>query len=106
VTWLGHATAVADLGTARVVFDPLLRSRARAAGKVDAVETHRARRRPHQPHDGLERGRATRAVAPQQTDDFSDPDRESDPVQDVALAVVGVQALDLKQRRHAASSPR
>jgi L-ascorbate metabolism protein UlaG (beta-lactamase superfamily) len=37
VTWLGHATAVATLGTARVLFDPLLRSRARAAGKVNAV---------------------------------------------------------------------
>ncbi len=37
VTWLGHATAVAELGASRVVFDPLLRSRARAAGKVDAV---------------------------------------------------------------------
>ncbi len=37
VTWLGHATAVADLGGSRVVFDPLLRSRARAAGRVDAV---------------------------------------------------------------------
>jgi L-ascorbate metabolism protein UlaG (beta-lactamase superfamily) len=37
VTWLGHATAVAELGGARVVFDPLLRSRARAAGRVDAV---------------------------------------------------------------------
>lgn len=37
VTWLGHATAVADFGAARVVFDPLFRSRARAAGKVDGV---------------------------------------------------------------------
>jgi len=37
VTWLGHATAVAELGRARVLFDPLFRSRARAAGKVDAV---------------------------------------------------------------------
>ena len=37
VTWLGHATAVAELGGSRVIFDPLLRSRARAAGKVDAV---------------------------------------------------------------------
>jgi L-ascorbate metabolism protein UlaG (beta-lactamase superfamily) len=34
---LGHATAVAELGTARFLFDPLMRSRARAAGKVDAV---------------------------------------------------------------------
>jgi L-ascorbate metabolism protein UlaG (beta-lactamase superfamily) len=37
VTWLGHATAVADLGTGRVVFDPLLPWRARAAGRVDAI---------------------------------------------------------------------
>ena len=37
VTWLGHATAVAQLGQARVLFDPLMRSRTRAAGKVDAV---------------------------------------------------------------------
>ncbi len=37
VTWLGHATAVAELGAARVVFDPLLPWRARAAGRVDAV---------------------------------------------------------------------
>lgn len=37
VTWLGHATAVAEFGRGRVVFDPLLRSRARAAGRVDAV---------------------------------------------------------------------
>jgi L-ascorbate metabolism protein UlaG (beta-lactamase superfamily) len=37
VTWLGHATAVAELGTARVVFDPLLPWRARRAGRVDAV---------------------------------------------------------------------
>jgi L-ascorbate metabolism protein UlaG (beta-lactamase superfamily) len=37
VTWLGHATAVADLGPARVLFDPLLPWRARRAGHVDAV---------------------------------------------------------------------
>jgi L-ascorbate metabolism protein UlaG (beta-lactamase superfamily) len=37
VTWLGHATAVAELGPTRLVFDPLLRSRARAAGRVDGV---------------------------------------------------------------------
>ena len=37
VTWLGHATAVAEIGHARVLFDPLFRSRTRAAGKVDAV---------------------------------------------------------------------
>jgi len=37
VTWLGHATAVAELGKARVMFDPLLPWRARRAGRVDAV---------------------------------------------------------------------
>jgi L-ascorbate metabolism protein UlaG (beta-lactamase superfamily) len=37
VTWLGHATAVAQLGKARVIFDPLLPWRARAAGRVDAI---------------------------------------------------------------------
>jgi L-ascorbate metabolism protein UlaG (beta-lactamase superfamily) len=37
VRWLGHATAVAELGGARVVFDPLLPWRARAAGRVDAI---------------------------------------------------------------------
>ena len=37
VTWLGHATAVAELGSARVIFDPLLPWRARAAGAVDAI---------------------------------------------------------------------
>lgn len=37
VTWLGHATAVADFGRARAVFDPLLPWRARRAGPVDAV---------------------------------------------------------------------
>ncbi len=37
MTWLGHATAVAELGASRVLFDPLLRSRTRRAGAVDAV---------------------------------------------------------------------
>ncbi len=37
ITWLGHATAVADFGGSRVVFDPLFRARARRAGKVDAI---------------------------------------------------------------------
>jgi L-ascorbate metabolism protein UlaG (beta-lactamase superfamily) len=34
---LGHATAIAELGTAKIVFDPLLPWRARKAGRVDAV---------------------------------------------------------------------
>ena len=37
MTWLGHATAVAELGAARLLFDPFGRRRARKAGAVDAV---------------------------------------------------------------------
>ncbi|MCX5747598.1 MAG: MBL fold metallo-hydrolase [Proteobacteria bacterium] len=37
ITWFGHATAVAELGKARILFDPLLRGRTRRAGRVDAV---------------------------------------------------------------------
>ena len=37
VTWLGHASAIAELGGARVLFDPLLPWRAKKAGAVDAV---------------------------------------------------------------------
>jgi L-ascorbate metabolism protein UlaG (beta-lactamase superfamily) len=34
---LGHATAVAELGASRVIFDPLLPWRARSGGRVDAI---------------------------------------------------------------------
>ena len=37
ITWLGHASAVAELGGRRVLFDPLGRRRARKAGALDAV---------------------------------------------------------------------
>ena len=37
MTWLGHATAVVELGDRRVLIDPLGRRRTRAAGKVDAA---------------------------------------------------------------------
>jgi L-ascorbate metabolism protein UlaG (beta-lactamase superfamily) len=37
VSWLGHATAVVELGGKRLLFDPLFRGRARRAGPVDAV---------------------------------------------------------------------
>ena len=37
MTWLGHATAVVEVGATRVVFDPLLPWRARAAGRVNAI---------------------------------------------------------------------
>lgn len=37
VMWLGHATAVIQLGGARLLVDPLFKGRARKAGTVDAV---------------------------------------------------------------------
>lgn len=37
VTWLGHASAVVELGPRRLLVDPLGRARTRAAGAVDAV---------------------------------------------------------------------
>jgi L-ascorbate metabolism protein UlaG (beta-lactamase superfamily) len=37
VMWLGHATAVIQLGGARLLVDPLFKGRARRAGTVDAV---------------------------------------------------------------------
>jgi L-ascorbate metabolism protein UlaG (beta-lactamase superfamily) len=37
VTWLGHASALIELGDARLLVDPLGRDRTRAAGRVDAV---------------------------------------------------------------------
>ena len=37
VTWLGHASALVELGERRVLLDPLGRDRTRAAGDVDAV---------------------------------------------------------------------
>lgn len=37
VTWLGHASALVELGERRVLLDPLGRARTRAAGAVDAV---------------------------------------------------------------------
>jgi L-ascorbate metabolism protein UlaG (beta-lactamase superfamily) len=37
ITWLGHASALAELGKTRLLFDPLGRRRTRRAGTVDAV---------------------------------------------------------------------
>ena len=37
VTWLGHASAVVELGGRRLLFDPLGRARARSVGALDAV---------------------------------------------------------------------
>ena len=54
-------------------------------------------------HDGLERRALADAVAAQQADDLALADVERDAVQDVALAVVGVQVLDRDERVDAVS---
>ncbi len=76
---------------------------ARQARDVAALEPDRALRR-HLAHDRLDRGGAADAVAPEQADDLAGVDMHVDALQDVALAVIGVQIGDLEH--HAASSPR
>ena len=76
---------------------------ARQPRDVAALELDRALRR-HFAHDRLDRRRASDTVAAQQADDFAGVDVHVDALQDVALAVVGVQVVDLEH--HAASSPR
>ena len=76
---------------------------ARQARDVAALELDRALRR-HLAHDCLDRGGAADAVAAQQADDLARLDMHVDALQDVALAVIGVQIGDLEH--HAASSPR
>ena len=76
---------------------------ARQAGDVLALEADRALRR-HLAHDRLDRGGAADAVAPEQAHDLAGVDIEIDALQDVALAVIGVEIPDLEHQ--CASSPR
>ena len=72
--------------------------RDRAAFKPDLT------RRGHQPHDGLAGGRAADTVAAEQADDFALVNAEIDALEDVALAVIGMEIADLEH--HAATVPR
>ena len=56
----------------------------------------------HVAHDRLDRRRAAGAVAAEKADDLAFADAERDALQDVALAVVRVEVVDLKH----APSPR
>src|SRR5690606_457882 len=55
-------------------------------------------------HDRLHRGGASHPVATEQGDNLALVDPEAHSMKDVALAIVGMQILDLEH--HAASSPR
>ena len=76
---------------------------ARQPGDVAALEADDADRR-DLAHDGLDGRRAADAVAAEQADHLAGGDIEVDALQDVALAVVGVEIAHLEHQ--CASSPR
>ena len=59
--------------------------------------------RRHQPHDGLAGGGAADAVAAEQADDFALVDGEIDALQNMALAIEGVEIAHFE---HHAATPR
>src|SRR5208282_6505162 len=62
-----------------------------------ALEAHAPPARTDEPHDGLERRALADAVAPEEPDYLPFPHLEGDAVQNVALAVIGVDVLDLDE---------
>ena len=80
VAVLGHIAEAADARSCR----------AWQAGDVVALEPDGALRR-HLAHDRLHGGRAADAVAAQQADHLAGADVQIDALQDVALAVIGMQ---------------
>jgi hypothetical protein len=75
------------------------------AGDLLAAEGDRAPRR-HLAGDRLDGGRAADAVAAQKAYDLAFVDVERDALQDVALAVIGVQVLDPQHLSHRRSPDR
>ncbi|MPN28883.1 hypothetical protein SDC9_176328 [bioreactor metagenome] len=67
-----------------------------AACQTAAVPVHRALPA-HQPHDGLRQRGSARAIAPQQRDDLARAHFQVHAVQHMALAVEGVQLLDVER---------
>ena len=55
----------------------------------------------HQAHDRLDRRRAARSVSAEQADDLALADVHVDAVQDMALAIVGLEVLELEQHAQA-----
>ena len=101
---LPHRQARKDIAMLRNVAEAEMGdSVARQARDVGALEFDRALRR-HLAHDGLDGRGAADTVAAEQADDLAGIDVHIDALQDMALAVIGVQILDLQHQ--AASSPR
>jgi hypothetical protein len=65
-------------------------------GDLFALEQDRAFRR-HVAHQRLDRRRTADAVAPEQADDLACADAKRDAVQNMALAVIGVEIVDFEQ---------
>jgi hypothetical protein len=73
----------------------------RQSGDGMAFEHDRAVARPHQAHDGLQRRRLANAVPPKQANHFAGADLDRHAMQDVTLAVIGMDVFDADQRRGA-----
>jgi len=65
----------------------------REAGDVAPFEPYVAFGMAHQPHDRLERRRLADAVPPEQPDNLAGADLDRHAVQDVGLAVIGMDVL-------------
>ena len=76
---------------------------ARQSRDIAALEFDQALRR-YLAHDRLDRRGAADTIAPQEAHDLAGIDMHIDALQDMALAVVGVQIPDFQHQ--AASSPR
>ena len=101
---LPHREAGKDIAVLGNVAEPEMRDPvARQARNIAALERIDALRR-NLAHDGLDGGGTADTVAAEQADDLAGVDAHIDALQDVALAVIGVQIPDLEHQ--AASSPR
>src|SRR5690348_3355219 len=93
VAVLGHVADAAVGDVERALAEDLLVAQADRAFGGD------------EPHDRLHRRRAPGAVAPEQAHDLALAHVHVDAVQDVALAVVGLQTLQLEQHRQCPGCP-
>jgi hypothetical protein len=96
---LHHREQAEDAAILRHVADAALGELVRGESRDGpALKRDRALPWPHQAHDGLQRRALADAVASQQAHDLTLADGKRDPVQDVTLAVVGVDAVDGDER--------
>ena len=101
---LSHGEPGEDVAMLGHIAEPEMRDLVtRQPGDVAALEQNGSLRR-HLAHDRLDRRGTADAVAAEQAHNLAGIDMHIDALQDVALAVEGVQILDFQH--HAASSPR